>query len=132
VAVFERVWRIARQIPRGKVATYGQIARIVGTTPRAVGFAMAACPASARVPWQRVVNARGEVSARAAGEGEARQRRLLREEGIALDRRNRVDLSKWSWLPLDADVSSARSARSRRKGSSAPAPKRARPSRART
>ena len=100
--VFERVWRITRQIPFGKVVTYGQIAAIVGTTPRAVGFAMAACPAD--VPWQRVVNSRGEVSARSAGAGEANQRRRLREEGVTLDRRNRVDLSQWGWLPVDSAV----------------------------
>jgi methylated-DNA-protein-cysteine methyltransferase-like protein len=91
---------MVRQIPRGRVATYGQIARIVGTTPRAVGFAMAACPAD--VPWQRVVNARGEVSARAAGAGEANQRRRLRDEGVPLDRRGRVDLAQRGWLPADA------------------------------
>jgi len=98
----ERVYRVVRQIPRGRVATYGQIARLVpGCTPRMVGFAMAAVRAEDDVPWHRVINSRGEVSERAAGDGAVRQRRLLRAEGVRFDRRHRVDLDDVGWLPRD-------------------------------
>ena len=98
----ERVYRVVRQIPSGKVATYGQIARLAGRcTPRMAGYAMAAVPSGSDVPWHRVLNSRGEVSERAAGDGAARQRRLLRAEGVRFDRRQRVDLDEVGWLPRD-------------------------------
>lgn len=98
----ERVYRVVRQIPPGSVATYGQIARLAGEcTPRMVGFAMASVREEDRVPWHRVLNSRGEVSARAAGDGAARQRKLLRAEGIRFDRRMRLDLDDVGWLPRD-------------------------------
>ena len=101
-----QVWEIVRQIPRGKVSTYGQIAlmipppegveaneyRAVGA--RWVGAAMAACPDD--VPWQRVINAQGKVSVRRGG-GEQLQRHLLEEEGVAFDDRDRVDLKRYGW-----------------------------------
>lgn len=91
-----------RQIPRGRVATYGQIAHLVpGCTPRMVGFAMAAVRTGDNVPWHRVLSSRGEVSERAAGDGAARQRRLLRAEGVRFDRRQRVDFDEVGWLPRD-------------------------------
>jgi methylated-DNA-protein-cysteine methyltransferase related protein len=97
-----RVYRVVRQIPRGRVATYGQIAVLVpGCTPRMVGYAMAAVPDGSGVPWHRVLNARGEVSGRASGDGAARQRRLLRAEGVRFDRRQRVDLDEVGWLPRE-------------------------------
>ena len=95
--LFERVYALARQIPEGRVATYGQLARIVGTTPRAVGFAMAAANEETRVPWHRVVNARGESSL--AGSSGKKQRSLLRAEGVRIERSGRIDLETWAWLP---------------------------------
>jgi methylated-DNA-protein-cysteine methyltransferase-like protein len=62
---------------------------------------MAALPDDADVPWQRVINSRGEVSPRAHGAGHARQRRLLEAEGIVFDRRGRVDLAKYGWSEDD-------------------------------
>ena len=59
--LYERIYLVVRQIPPGKVATYGQVAQITGNcTARMVGYAMAACPDD--VPWQRVINAQGKVS----------------------------------------------------------------------
>jgi methylated-DNA-protein-cysteine methyltransferase-like protein len=101
-----RVWDLVRQIPRGNVSTYGQIAlmipppegveaseyRAVGA--RWVGAAMAACPDD--VPWQRVINAQGKVSVRRGG-GEQLQRHLLEEEGVEFDDHDRVDLKKYGW-----------------------------------
>ena len=99
-----QVWDIVRQIPPGKVATYGQIARMIpppegmdpkayaAFAPRWVGGAMAACPAD--VPWQRVINSKGEISSRPGAET---QRRLLEEEGVEFDDRARVDLKIYGW-----------------------------------
>ena len=106
-AVFNAtVWEIVRQIPEGQVSTYGQIAAMIpapeGTAPpdysafgaRWVGGAMARCPDN--VPWQRVINSQGKISAR-RGSGPARQRELLEEEGVKFDERERVDLSLYGW-----------------------------------
>ena len=99
-----RVWELARLIPPGKVATYGQIAALLPPPegmaskaylafgPRWVGGAMAACPD--QVPWWRVINARGEISPRP---GAAEQRQLLESEGIVFDAHNRVDLKRYGW-----------------------------------
>jgi methylated-DNA-protein-cysteine methyltransferase-like protein len=88
-----------RQIPRGKVATYGQIARIAGTTPRVVGFAMAGLRPGDGVPWQRVVNARGDTSL--AGASGARQRALLKRERVHFGADGLVDFERSGWLPTE-------------------------------
>lgn len=96
--LYERVYDVARRIPKGRVATYGQIAAIVGRcTPRQVGYAMAAVPCGSGVPWHRVINARGMVSERAAGDGSEVQRALLEGEGVRFDELDRVDLSVFGW-----------------------------------
>jgi len=101
-----KVWEIARQIPPGKVATYGQIAGLIpppgSMDPKDyrawssiwVGGAMAACPDN--VPWQRVINSQGKISLRPGG-GALRQRSLLEAEGIVFDERERVSLKKYGW-----------------------------------
>jgi methylated-DNA-protein-cysteine methyltransferase related protein len=100
---YEKVYEVVRKIPRGKVATYGQIARIVGRcTARMVGYAMAALRPGSGVPWQRVVNHKGEISARSGGDGAVRQRRLLQSEGIHFDLRGRMDLKKVRWNPFSS------------------------------
>ncbi|MBL8051243.1 MAG: MGMT family protein [Anaerolineales bacterium] len=108
---YEEVWMIVRQIPRGKVATYGQIAKMIpppngvdieaykAFAPRWVGGAMANCPDD--VPWQRVINSKGEISER---DGAERQRLLLEEEGIKFDAKNRIDLKKYGWTGLNDDA----------------------------
>jgi len=96
--LYERIYEVVGQIPPGKVATYGQIAKIVGfCTPRMVGYAMAALPHGRDVPWQRVINHKGEISARSRGDGAQRQRGLLRAEGIRFDRKGRINLKKVRW-----------------------------------
>jgi len=95
---YERIYEIVGKIPPGKVATYGQIAKIVGRcTARMVGYAMAALPPGGRVPWQRVINHKGEISTRSRGDGALRQRRLLQKEGIRFDSKGRVNLGKARW-----------------------------------
>jgi methylated-DNA-protein-cysteine methyltransferase-like protein len=94
--VFAQVWRAVAAIPRGRVATYGQVARLIGLPrgARAVGWALRALPErlAARVPWHRVVGAGGRISPR-AGAGPALQRRRLRAEGVQFVA-GRVDLAR--------------------------------------
>src|SRR5258705_7968479 len=107
------VWDIARQVPPGKVTTYGQIAATIpppGTLnlkdyeafgPRWVGDAMAACPDD--VPWQRVINSQGKISPRPGGA--EKQRLLLEQEGVEFDAKDRVDFKKYGWKGLsDGDI----------------------------
>ncbi|MCP5157576.1 MAG: MGMT family protein [Ectothiorhodospiraceae bacterium] len=98
-SVYDRIYAWVTRIPPGKVATYGQIAALVGRcTPRMVGYALAALPAErAEVPWQRVVNAAGAVSERGEGGGTDHQQARLRAEGVLLDRRGRIDLERFRW-----------------------------------
>jgi methylated-DNA-protein-cysteine methyltransferase-like protein len=94
--LYARIYAIVRLIPAGQVATYGQIAEVVGgCTARMVGYAMAACPAD--VPWQRVVNAQGKVSPRADHWGAEVQRLRLIEEGIEFDADFRIDMARVRW-----------------------------------
>jgi methylated-DNA-protein-cysteine methyltransferase-like protein len=84
------------------VATYGQVAALAGLRGQArlVGYAMHALPSGSRVPWQRVINARGMVSVRRGGTGaELSQRLLLEREGIRFDQRGRVALERYRWQP---------------------------------
>ena len=95
---YDRIYRVVRQIPRGRIATYGQVARMVDRcTARMVGYAMAALRGRTDVPWQRVINSRGEISTRSRGDGALRQRKLLEKEGIRFDQRGRVNLRKVRW-----------------------------------
>ncbi len=102
----ERIFGLIRRIPRGKVATYGQIAALAGypRQARRVGQALGAPHASADLPWQRVINAQGRVSARAPrperalGAREAEQERLLRREGVRFVQ-GKTDLERFRWRP---------------------------------
>jgi methylated-DNA-protein-cysteine methyltransferase related protein len=101
----ERIYFIVRQIPSGKVATYGQIARIAGgCTARMVGYALSALSENKsghnEVPWQRVINRMGKISPHGAGFGSALQRALLEEEGVIFDPKDRVDFSRVGWKGL--------------------------------
>lgn len=95
------VYAVVRRIPKGRVATYGQVAALAGLGPHArqVGYALHALDPDADVPWQRVINARGEVSARSEPGVESLQRRLLEAEGVGFDARGRVDLARHRWRP---------------------------------
>lgn len=109
-AFYRTVWKIVREIPPGKVSTYGQIAGYIpipegvaqgdyaAYKARWVGSAMSASPEG--VPWQRVINSQGKISNRRMAE---KQRRLLEKEGIAFDLRERVDLARYGWHGPSAD-----------------------------
>jgi methylated-DNA-protein-cysteine methyltransferase related protein len=95
---YDAIYQQVRKIPRGRVATYGQIAALVGRcTARMVGYAMAAVPEGSTVPWHRVINSLGAISPRAHGDGAARQKTLLRSEGVRFDARGRVELEIFRW-----------------------------------
>ncbi len=93
-----QIYVVVRRIPKGKVATYGQIARMVGRcTARMVGYAMAAVPEGSRVPWQRVINSQGMISARSHGDGDDRQRVKLEKEGVRFSTNGKIDLTEFGW-----------------------------------
>lgn len=96
---FELIYAVIKRIPKGKVATYGQVARLAGLPrhARQVGFALAALPEGANVPWQRVVNAGGKVSAREHPNSRERQRALLEREKVVFDERGRIALETSGW-----------------------------------
>jgi methylated-DNA-protein-cysteine methyltransferase related protein len=97
--IYTRIYDLVRQIPSGKVATYGQVAGVVGgCTARMVGYAMAALPNGSDVPWQRVINAKGKISPHGAGFGTFMQEQLLREEGVEFDPQGRIDFKRFGWL----------------------------------
>jgi methylated-DNA-protein-cysteine methyltransferase-like protein len=93
---YPEVWAAVARIPRGRVATYGAIAILCGRPglARFVGYALHNLPPGIDIPWHRVINFRGEISLR--GPSAARQRHLLRNEGVAFSC-GRVDLHKFGW-----------------------------------
>ncbi len=101
-AFCERVWATVKRIPHGTVATYGQIAALIGVSRHArhVGYALAATPENNKIPWHRVINAQGRVSLRLkhweSGSDEL-QRILLEAEGVTFDNAGRVDLKRFRW-----------------------------------
>jgi methylated-DNA-protein-cysteine methyltransferase-like protein len=98
---YERIYAVVRRIPRGKVATYGQVAQLAGLAghARQVGYALNAMPDDPTIPWHRVINARGEVSRRAEPGADCEQRRLLEDEGVQFNEGGRVSLTRCRWQP---------------------------------
>lgn len=96
---YTKIYAVVRRIPKGKVATYGQVARLAGLPGRArqVGYALHALPSGTTLPWHRVVNAQGTVSRRARSGGEITQRLLLEREGIPFDAAGRMPLKRVTW-----------------------------------
>ncbi len=109
---FELVWKIVLQIPRGRVATYGQISQMIDRrlTPIAIGWAIRAVPEGA-IPWHRVVNASGGVSTDKEHPG--LQRALLEAEGVRFDARGCVDLERVGWRPRAKKAEAATKKRKR-------------------
>jgi methylated-DNA-protein-cysteine methyltransferase related protein len=98
---YQLIYSVVRRIPRGRVATYGQIASLAGLSghARQVGYALNALPDGTVVPWHRVVNAAGRISTRATPGGELVQQLLLEKEGVRLDARGRIPLEHVRWQP---------------------------------
>ena len=95
---WQAVYRLVKRIPRGRVTTYGQLARALDLRggARAAGHAMAACPSGRGIPWHRVVGAGGRLLIREPYA--SLQRRLLESEGTAVSGA-RVDLVRHGWQP---------------------------------
>jgi methylated-DNA-protein-cysteine methyltransferase-like protein len=98
---YPRIYRVVSRIPRGRVATYGQVADLAELPgcARQVGYALHALADDSDLPWQRVVNARGEISLRRERGIEPIQQQLLEAEGIEFDARGCLDLSRVQWRP---------------------------------
>jgi methylated-DNA-protein-cysteine methyltransferase-like protein len=99
---FQKIYAAVRRIPRGRVATYGQVARLAGFPGQArlVGYALSALEDGSRVPWHRVVNARGAVSPRRDGGPMATVQRLrLEGELVRFDAQDRIRLEDFRWRP---------------------------------
>lgn len=97
---YSKLFRVIRRIPRGKVATYGQIARLAGfpNQPRLTGYALHALrdDNEKTVPWWRVINAKGEISL-GDESGRELQQGILESEGVLFSLRGKVDLKKFGW-----------------------------------
>ncbi len=98
---FEKIYDVVKQIPKGKVATYGLVALLAGNPrlARVVGYALHVNPEPGVIPCHRVVNRKGEVSVAFAFGGENMQRILLSEEGIEFTPEGKIDLNKYLWKP---------------------------------
>lgn len=99
---YQLIYAVVAQVPKGKVATYGQIARMAGMPrhARLVGYALHALAVGNRLPWHRIVNAKGQISERGdAGEAAAAQRRRLVREGVIFSTHNTISLLRYQWHP---------------------------------
>ena len=105
---YEQVYAVVRRVPRGRVTSYGRVARMLGRprAARAVGYALNALkdrhadPRYADVPWQRIINSQGRISIVNREFSANRQADLLREEGVAVDERLQIDLERYLWSGL--------------------------------
>jgi len=104
----QKVYKLVRRIPRGRVMTYGQIAELMGDgyTPRTVGFVMHGSDDG--TPWHRVVNAQGGCSTLNLVLPHDKQQRMLESEGVVFDKRGRCDLQTFLWIPGSRAVGGAK------------------------
>jgi len=100
MTVFEKIYDVVQQIPKGCVATYGQVAFLAGNPrwARVVGYALHQNPQPMVIPCHRVVNREGRTAPAFAFGGENRQRELLEAEGIVFEADGHIDLKKYGWL----------------------------------
>ncbi len=96
---FEQVYQLVSLIPAGKVASYGQVAALLGAphAARTVGWALHGLPEGTQVPWQRVINYRGRITNTSSPHSAALQRALLEAEGIRFGADDRVDMEVYRW-----------------------------------
>jgi methylated-DNA-protein-cysteine methyltransferase related protein len=97
---YEIIWKTVRRVPYGRVATYGQIARVAGMEDHArlVGYALHAIPKGIEIPWHRVINSAGRISL--AGPPARRQKKLLELEGIQFQASGKINLKVYQWNGL--------------------------------
>lgn len=99
---YQLIYAVVAQVPRGHVATYGQVARMAGMPrhARLVGYALHALVTGNRLPWHRIVNSKGQISERGDGGVAATlQRRKLEREGVVFSASNTIPLSRYQWHP---------------------------------
>jgi len=97
---YATIWNVVRRIPRGRVASYGQVAALAGIAhaPRVAGYALHALPDGSPIPWHRVVAADGRLAlARLSSSGALTQRMRLEREGVGFDARGRVRMERHAW-----------------------------------
>jgi methylated-DNA-protein-cysteine methyltransferase-like protein len=119
--LFRRIHAVARKIPRGTVATYGQVAELAGIPggARVAGAAMKTSTPADKLPWQRVIGKAGTLRGRIAIHdpvGAAIQRQLLEDEGVVVGPTGLVALDVYGWLPGESRAKKLRVARSRKRG----------------
>ncbi|HWB75197.1 MAG TPA: MGMT family protein [Nannocystaceae bacterium] len=114
VPAYRRIYETVARIPKGRVASYGQVAQLAGLPGRArqVGYALHAMPDGTTLPWHRVVNARGEISL--TGESARVQVQRLKREGVRFDARGRIDLRVYGVTAPSATPPRSRRAAPRR------------------
>ncbi|EKD86423.1 MAG: methylated-DNA-protein-cysteine methyltransferase [uncultured bacterium] len=95
---FENIYELVAKIPKGKVTTYGRLAKMIGTTPKVVGYALHSNNDPKNVPCHRVINSKGEISKGYAFGGPENQRKLLEKEGVRFNKNNRVNLEKLDYF----------------------------------
>jgi methylated-DNA-protein-cysteine methyltransferase related protein len=122
---WEKVYRLVKKVPRGRVTTYGELARTLRLPggARAVGYAMAACPSGRGIPWHRIVAAGGRLSI--PEPYGSLQRKLLETEGVAIEGA-KLDIERYGWSPAKKH-SRKDSKNSKRPLEKAVSPRRARP-----
>lgn len=99
-SAYQKIYQVVRQVPVGKVVTYGQVADLAGLAGKArlVGYALFRVVIESDVPWQRVVNSKGEISYATSREGaDFLQKNLLEQEGIEFNKQGKIDLKKYRW-----------------------------------
>jgi len=99
------VIRLIKSIPKGKLATYGQIAYLTGLYPsvRRVVWILHSCSEKEGLPWHRVVNSKGTISLK-PGKGYEKQKAMLQKEGVIFDEKDRIDLDSYLWEPDEEDI----------------------------
>jgi len=99
--IAERIWQVIAMIPKGRVATYGQVAELAGLPggARRVGRVLSQLPNGSRIPWHRVINASGGISLPPRSGGYARQKRRLEREGVRFNASGRIALRRFKWNP---------------------------------
>ena len=98
--LYRKIWEISLQIPKGTVATYGQIAKLagLGKNARIIGYALNKLPENSNVPWHRIINAQGKISLRKGSASHKIQKILLEKEGIIFEN-EKIDLNRYGWKP---------------------------------
>ena len=95
---FDRIYELVANIPKGKVTTYGALAKIVGVSPRVIGFALHQNKDPKNIPCHRVINSKEKISSGYAFGGPNIQKEMLEDEGVKFDTKEAVDLIKFGYF----------------------------------